>query len=91
MPVASTQPRWKSSSAVAGVPITATRTATPIAAPICRATPVMAVAVAKRSPGASATATLLIAGNEMPAPMPATMVAGNQPPKKSGSVPASSR
>ncbi len=67
-----------------GVPMIATTSATPSAAPTCRATEFRPVAVAKLSPGAEATAAPLRLGNSVPAPMPSSTIPGSHSPRKSG-------
>ena len=56
-------------------------TATPSAAPSWRATEFIAVAAAKLSPGAEATAAALRFGNRMPAPRPRKTMPGSQTPR----------
>ena len=59
-----------------GVPITATRTAMPSTAPIWREVAEMALPVAKREGGSSATAALPQAAKLRPTPVPVRIVAG---------------
>ena len=73
--------------ACVGVPMIATTTATPIAAPTARATEFIPVAVAKPRPGAEATAVPVRFGNVMPAPIPSSTMPGSHAPAKSGVVP----
>ena len=67
-----------------GAPMIAMTTATPSAAPTCRATEFIPVAVAKLSPGADATAAPLRFGNSVPAPIPSSTIPGSHSPTKSG-------
>ena len=70
-----------------GVPMIATTTATPSAAPTWRATEFSPVAVAKLPPGAEATAAPLRFGNSVPAPIPSITIPGSHSPRKSGVTP----
>ena len=71
-----------------GVPMIAITSATPSAAPTCRATEFSPVAVAKSSPGADATAAPARLGNNVPAPTPSRMtMPGSHSPTKSGVIP----
>ena len=83
---------WNTSSACSGdgVPMIATITATPSAAPTWRETEFSPVAVAKLSPGAEATATPERLGNRMPAPIPSSTIPGSHSPRKSGCTPTRS-
>ncbi len=67
-----------------GVPMIATTSATPNAAPTWRETEFSPVAVPKLSPGADATAAPLRFGNSVPAPIPSSTIPGSHSPRKSG-------
>ena len=74
----SCQAVWKVATASSGrgVPMTATRTAMPRTAPIWREVAEMALPVAKREGGSSATAALPYAAKLRPTPAPVRSVAG---------------
>ena len=81
---------WSNAAAASsgeGVPMIATTSATPTAAPTCRATELRPVAVAKLSPGAEATAAPLRLGNSVPAPTPRKTMPGSHSRTKAGVVP----
>src|SRR6185312_13506204 len=78
------QPRWNAAraSAAVGVPRTATKIATPRAAPICRDIESTALPVAYRPGSSDATPSVKMLGIVGPAPMPVMIIPGRNAVRK---------